>query len=209
MIAFAAGLIAMALLRPRKQALVAAVVLILASVVALLPGTRTGKSFAGLVTAARHHQYEKLSSERLVPILTAIEMTKAHPVTGVGPGAFKYQFMPERIAIKSIYPRALTRGFPQNFGETHNDHLQVAAETGLPGYALFLTAIGVLALPLRRYAREAPATPRQRFAHALRAPLAVTFFVLTLAQFPLQVAAPRMMFLALAALARGWDRPDE
>ena len=45
-------------------------------------------------------------------------------------------------------------------------------------------------------------------AHAIRAPLAATFFVIAIAQFPLQLAAPRLMFLTLGAIAISWDKPD-
>jgi small-conductance mechanosensitive channel len=102
-----------------------------------------------------------------------------------------------------------------SFAETHNDHLQVAAETGLPGYAIFLSALFVLAWPSRRRAVIAsgaavpPQTVRRSFAHAFRAPLAAAFFVAALAQFPLQLAAPRLAFITLAALAVGWDRADD
>jgi O-antigen ligase len=96
-----------------------------------------------------------------------------------------------------------------NFGETHNDHLQVAAETGLPGYALLAAAIAYLAIPARRGRDNVtPRTPEQAVGHAIRAPLAATFFVIAIAQFPLQLATPRLMFLTLGAIAISWDRPD-
>jgi O-antigen ligase len=91
-----------------------------------------------------------------------------------------------------------------NFGETHNDHLQTAAEAGLPGYALFLAGVAVVAFYGRRRHRP-EASAETQVAHALRPPLAVTFFVLCLAQFPLQLAAPRLMFLTFAALSLGWE----
>lgn len=205
-VAFAAGLAAFGLIRPWRQAAVVAAVLIAGTVIALNPYTRLGKSFIRLVGAAQHRRYAELSSERLVPALTAIEMTKAHPIAGVGPGNFKYHYMDERLALHGKYPEEMLKSFPENFGETHNDHLQVMSETGLPGYAIYLAAIAVLVLPeVRRRPLTEPVADRQRVARLLRIPFAATFFVICLAQFPLQLASARLMYMTLAALINGWD----
>jgi MYXO-CTERM domain-containing protein len=94
-----------------------------------------------------------------------------------------------------------------NFGETHNDHLQVAAETGAPGYGLFAAAVLLVAIRRRRTEGEILSV-QQMVGRAMRAPLAATFFVAAMAQFPLQLAAPRLMFLTLAALSMAWDRKN-
>jgi len=209
MIAFVAGAIVAALLRPWRQALAVAVLLAIFVTVAFRPSFGIREHFSGLITAARHRDYPVLFSERVIPFLSAIEMVRANPVTGVGPGCFKYHFMPTRLELEKRYPASWTRGWPMNFGETHNDHLQVAAETGLPGYALLAGAIALLAIPARRRRDNVlPRTTEQTVGHAIRTPLAATFFVIALAQFPLQIAAPRLMFLTLAAIAISWDRPD-
>ena len=209
MIAFVAGAIVVALLRPWRQALAVAAVLLIVAAVALRPSTGIGSNFRQLIPALRERNYPILFSERLVPFLSAIEMIRARPVTGVGPGAFKYHFMLTRLALEKRYPPAWTKGWPMNFGETHNDHLQVAAETGLPGYVLFAAGIALLAIPARRRGdRNAPRTAEQIVGHAIRTPLAATFFVIAIAQFPLQLATPRLMFLTLGALAISWDRGD-
>jgi O-antigen ligase len=210
MIAFVAGAIVVALLRPWRQALAVAAVLLIVAAVALRPSTGIGSNFQQLGPALRERNYPILFSERLVPFLSAIEMIRSRPVTGVGPGAFKYHFMLTRLALEQRYPVAWTKGWPMNFGETHNDHLQVTAETGFPGYVLFLAGIALLAIPARRRGDpSAPRTAEQTAAHAIRTPLAATFFVIAIAQFPLQIAAPRLMFLTLGALAISWDRYDE
>jgi putative inorganic carbon (HCO3(-)) transporter len=208
-IAFVAGAIVAVLLRPWRQSLAAAALLVIFIVVAFRPSFGVRDHFFRLVTAARQRDYPVLFSERVVPFLSAIEMVRAYPVTGVGPGCFKYHFMPTRMALEKRYPASWTRGWPMNFGETHNDHLQVAAETGLPGYALFAGAIALLAVPARRRRDSVvPRTAEQAVGHAIRAPLAATFLVVALAQFPLQIAAPRLMFLTLGAIAISWDRSD-
>ncbi|HEX9458710.1 MAG TPA: O-antigen ligase family protein [Thermoanaerobaculia bacterium] len=209
MIAFVAGTVVAVLLRPWRQALAVAVLLLVFAAVALRPSTGIGGNFSRLVAAARQRDYPVLFSERVVPFLSAIEMIRVDPITGVGPGCFKFHFMLTRLALEKRYPPAWTRGWPMNFGETHNDHLQVAAETGLPGYALFIASIALLAIPARRRDGDAATrTAEQTVGRAIRAPLAATFFVLALAQFPLQIAAPRLMYLTLGALAISWDRDD-
>jgi O-antigen ligase len=147
--------------------------------------------------------YQRLFSERLLPFLAAAEMFRDHPLLGVGPGCFRYHFMAYRVALSEKYPAEWTRGWPMNWGAVHNDHLQVAAEAGGVGYALFLTSLGLLV-------RRSPAEPASRaeFARALRWPLAAAIFVVCLAQFPLELAAPRLMFLTLGALCVTWNRID-
>jgi O-antigen ligase len=214
MIAYVAAIIVAALLRPWRQGVVVAAVLLIAAGVALRPSTPFGKHFFELVHAAKTRDYPVLFSERVVPFLSAIEMVREHPANGVGPGCYKYEFMDTRLELDRRYRPEWTRGWPMSFAETHNDHLQVAAETGLPGYAIFLSALLVLAWPSRRKVVTTDGAPlpppvRRLFAHAFRAPLAAAFFVAALAQFPLQLAAPRLAFITLAALAVGWDRADD
>jgi O-antigen ligase len=209
MVAVVAGTVVAALLRPWRQAIAVAVLLMIFAAVALRPSTGIRANFTRLAAAARQRDYPVLFSERAVPFLSAIEMVRANPITGVGPGCFKYHFMLTRLTLERRYPASWTRGWPMNFGETHNDHLQVAAETGLPGYALLAAAIALLAIPARRRRDNTiPRTPEQTVGHAIRTPLAATFFVIAIAQFPLELAAPRLMFLTLGAIAISWDRPD-
>ena len=201
-IAAVCGAITLALLRPIRQALAVVLVMVMTLGVALRPSTTIGQGARVLVRAAVDRRYDILFSKRLPPFLTAIDMLRSRPLWGVGPGTFKYHYMDTRMALETRYPAAWTRGWSENFGETHNDHLQTAAETGLPGYALFLAAVAVVAFRRRQ---QTDGDLRSRVGRALRAPLATTFFVLCLAQFPLQIAAPRLIFLTLSALVLGWD----
>jgi O-antigen ligase len=204
MLAVVCGAVVLALIRPLRQALVVLLIMVISLIVVLRPSTGLGQRAQTLVAAAQARKYDVLFSERLPPFLTAIDMLRSRPLWGVGPGTFKLHFMDTRMALEGRYPPAWTKGYRENFGETHNDHLQTAAESGLPGYALFLAAVAVVGLTGRR---ETPAAgdSRVRVGRALRGPLATTFFVLALGQFPLQIAAPRLIFMTLAALALGWD----
>jgi O-antigen ligase len=52
--------------------------------------------------------------------------------------------MPYRSAIEERHPDwiQVTR---ESFGEAHNDHAQLLAETGIPGYALFIVFLIAIA----------------------------------------------------------------
>jgi O-antigen ligase len=206
MIALTFGVLVLALIRPWKQAVITLLLLVIVLGIVFRPGTRAGQRARGAIAAAQERRYDVLLSDRLPAFLAAFDMFRSRPLLGVGPGVFKFGFMKARMELEKSYPVAWTRGWPMNFGETHNDHLQTAAETGLPGYALFLAAVAMVGIRGPRQHAAAEDLPVARFARMLRPPLAATFFVLCLAQFPLQLAAPRLMFLTLAALSVGWDQ---
>ncbi|HEV7765230.1 MAG TPA: O-antigen ligase family protein [Thermoanaerobaculia bacterium] len=193
LIAFVAAMIVLAIVQARRAAVVIAVVLVVVGLAVMSPATTLGRSARELGRAAVDRNYQLLFSERLLPFLAAVEMTRDHPVAGVGPGCFRFHYMSYRVALEEKYPPEWTRGYPMNWGAVHNDYLQVAAETGVIGLLLFLAAIAILV------ARRGP--PQEAtFAGTLRWPLATVIFVVCLAQFPLELAAPRLMFITLGAV---------
>lgn len=150
--------------------------------------------------ALAHRDYETLSASRTVPFLAAASMAADHPLFGVGPGCFSYNYLGYKIRLQQRHRwifgpnKAL-----DNFGETHNDHLQTMAETGFPGYALLLAALVLLgsgSLPRAAGGNE--------YVRLAALPLAAGFFVLALAQFPLEIAAPAHAFLWAAASVAAW-----
>jgi len=199
------GLTLFALLHSKRAALAVGAVFICLALVVLSPSTTLGRGVRQIASAAAQHNYQQLFSERLLPFLAAIDMTRDHPFVGVGPGCFKFHYMSYRVALIGKYPADWTRGFPMNWGEVHNDHLQVAAESGLPGYAICLAAIAVLAGKRRR---GIATTQEAAFARAFRWPLATVIFMISLGQFPMELAAARLMLLTLGALCLTWDRDD-
>lgn len=83
---------------------------------------------------------------RLLMWKTTIEMVVAHPVIGVGTGTFGAQYQPYRARVfdrvdnpATIYP-ASEHSYDET-GDAHNDWLQLAAENGIVGLALFMTLI--------------------------------------------------------------------
>ena len=205
--ALLAALIVFAISHSRRAALAVGGIIILLALVILSPSTSMGRGVRELAEAVAHRDYQHLFSERLPPFLSAVDMARDHPLLGVGPGNFKYHFMAYRVGLHGRYPDPWLHGFAMNWGEVHNDHLQVAAETGLPGYALFILAIGIgSGIVGRRRARAGTSSPEATFARAFRWPLATAVSVICLAQFPLEIAAPRLMILTLAALCATWSK---
>jgi O-antigen ligase len=161
-----------------------------------------------MVTAAETAQWDDLSNGRLTAFAAALEMFRDHPVTGVGPGTFGWQYYPYRVEVAERSPDILGVTVPSrfNFEETHNDHLEVLAETGAPGYALLLGSLVLLASgSLRRPIQVMKERDESaRFARLAQLPLAVAFGVIALAQYPLQLTSSLTTLLFLSALCMAW-----
>ncbi|HXI14015.1 MAG TPA: O-antigen ligase family protein [Thermoanaerobaculia bacterium] len=166
---------------------------------------------------ARAGRYNDMVSGRLNPSIAAWEMFKDHPVFGVGPGNFHWQYFPYKLEIARGYPAAMvdtdTYGFAENFAEAHNDHVQTLAESGLPGYALMLTSLVVVGSYSRGTSRQTDlpsaasrdvVVNQRRLARLLAFPFALSFGVLCLGQFPLQLAAATNSYIFITALIVGW-----
>ena len=149
-------------------------------------------------------------SGRLVPFAAAWDMFLDDPLTGVGPGAFKFNYMQYRTDLDSRYPRLLAASPPtlSNFGETHNDHLQVLAESGVPGFLLLVAGLLYVArIGLRP--REREPGERTRIAATLALPLVCGLAVNMLAGFPLQLAAPAYTYAILGGACIAWKDDDD
>ena len=152
----------------------------------------------------RTGDYNAIVTDRFTPFVAAWSMFADHPLTGVGPGAFAWQYYDYKIRAEQRYPSlrtAYNRGV--NFGEVHNDHLQALAEGGVIGYGAFIALAGALGFLSFTIPSRAPDW-RQRFAHHLALPLAVFWIVLSIAQFPMETTVIRALVAHLAALCVGW-----
>lgn len=207
MIAFAAATLVMFALTSWKKALRAAAAAAVVGLIAIFLVAPFRHRAANIARWVRTGQYNAALTERLTPFVAAWSMFADHPLLGVGPGAFAWQYYDYKIRIEQRYPplrHAFNRGI--NFGEVHNDHLQVLAEGGLLGYAVFASLLGALAslsFTLPVYAAEA----RPRFVRRLALPLVVFWIVLSIAQFPLETTVVRSLLVHLAALCVGWREP--
>jgi O-antigen ligase len=202
-IAFVVAILVMIAMFSWRRALVAAVaVAALAAVVTtLLPPLR--QRAANMRDWAQEGEYNSMLTGRLVPFVAASMMAADHPLTGVGPGAFAWNYYSYKVRAEQRVPtfrRAWNRGV--NFGEAHDDHLQVLAEGGVPGYVLFVAIAATLAAISLTKTADAPR--ERRFAMSLALPLAAIWLTLSLAQFPLETTAVRMLLVHFAALCAAW-----
>jgi O-antigen ligase len=159
----------------------------------------------------REKRWNSLSSGRLVAFLAAAEMAKDHPFLGVGPGAFGPNYFDYKICAESKYSilrRDADEERPPIFTEVHNDHLQVLAELGIPGYALMVIALGLIAFAPRKK-RGPQDHPRARFASVAALAGMTTLAISALVQFPLQLAATSVGYLYFAGLCFAWGRDVE
>jgi O-antigen ligase len=146
--------------------------------------------------------YDTLLSGRVLPYLAASNMFLDHPITGVGPGCFKWEYFPYKLKMNAIYKKYVV-GWGINFAEVHNDHLQILAESGVPGYATLIAAmIFVGSATFRRL--SADASPEERFSQLASLPLVVSFVIVALGQFPLELAASNAVNVYLFALCAAW-----
>ena len=163
---------------------------------------------AEAVEAIQTKQHNALLTGRVTPWLAATEMFIDHPVTGVGTGTFSWNYYEYKLRAERKYPRLLPHDLASwtstrrvNFGEAHNEWLQVAAEMGAIGIAAMVIAF---VLFWRRNRIGSADDDAGRIAVALTLPLLATLAVLCLAQFPLRLAAPSVTYAILAGLITAW-----
>lgn len=147
-------------------------------------------------------KYEWSFSHRLGASLIAAEIIRDHPFLGSGPGTFGWNYYEYRLQIVRKYTDLLDVRDPQkrvtsNFGEVHNDHLEIAAETGVPGFLLFITFLAWL---FRTASRSSVDSVRRI------TPAATAGFVVSAAGlFPLQLAATTTVLIFLSAYVSAHD----
>lgn len=200
------GVAAMVLLPgARKLRWKAAIGLLLfVGAVALHPGSRERVKL--MLSFAAGGQLSEMTSFRLPAYGVAVAMFRDRPLVGVGPGVFRALYLPYKLNLDAAHPQWIRSG-NQNFGQAHNDHLQLLAETGIPGYLLFLA--GIVFLARLTFVACENTTPQMRFATAFALPAAIAFFVLALAHFPMQLTAHMVPATYLAALCVAWKGLDE
>lgn len=154
---------------------------------------------------ATEKKYNELLSGRLGAFVAAQEMAVDHPLLGVGPGLFAREFLNYKIRVDEKYGGRGFHATGVNFGEAHNDHLQTLDETGVPGYAGFAGALIVLGSISFRRRKSAGDDPRWKFARQGSFPVAISFAVLAMAQFPLQLAATLVTLAFAAGLMEAWS----
>jgi O-antigen ligase len=172
--------------------------------VALHPGSRA--RIRTMVSYAEGGQLSEMTSFRLPAYTVALAMFRDRPLLGVGPGVFRALYLPYKLRIDAEHPQWIRIGH-QSFGQVHNDHLQLLAETGLPGYLIFLAAMVYVAR--LSFTRRGETSPRARFVTSYAFPSVTALFVLALAHFPLQLTSHVVPAVYLSALCIAWKDLDE
>ena len=203
--ALSAGLFVLLLaMRPRAAIIAAVATLLVATAIVRLSPKRWSMTNSKL-TAAAHGDVDILVSGRIPAFRAAWRMFRQYPILGIGPGCFAFHYFDEKIAL-NMTGHAVRRFYRDpNFGEVHNEHLQILAEGGLPAYAIFIGGLAVLARISFRNVGEADGT-RAAFAQRLALPLGVGIFVLALSSFPLRLAAPTENGLFICAVTLAWSQ---
>jgi O-antigen ligase len=202
-VAVAVGLCAMITLFAPKRALLVLPLLAVAGAF-LFARTGAGARVHEMVAIANDGHVPPAIADRFIISAAAFEMFKDAPLAGAGPGGFEWLFFDYKTRVENKRPEL--RGIVQgNAGEAHNDHLQLLAEGGLIGYAVYAAAlIGVAALSFRPADEQ-----RARFARLAALPLVLTLAVLGLAAFPIHIASSRTAFLFVAGLVTSWSYERE
>jgi O-antigen ligase len=139
---------------------------------------------------------------RLLMWQTAARMIAAHPVVGIGAGTFGAQYQPYRAQVfdRVTEPAAVYPASEPSYNETgqvHNDYLQLAAETGLVGLALFVTLVVLCYRCGLGLLRDPPATAQTPLARSLLCGLLAGIAVIlthALMDFPLSQPVAALLF---------------
>lgn len=196
--AFASGAIVLVVLDFRRRLLPAVVAGVAA--VALLAG-------AGVVSRVREKlasgDVAKLTTQRDIGVLAALETIRAHPILGIGPGGFAADFVRARLAAEERASRRLVhRSESSHFDNAHCDPLTVAAEIGLPAALALATALFALLAGLAGAVRREGRGPSGDIVPAeTLLPALAAVLVLALANFPIQIVPVSGPFALLAGLS--------
>jgi len=209
-----AGMAVMATVRWGRRAALPLLVLLLVTIGLAMSITPLRARIHSLGTLATRHDFDRLLGGRPSAFRAATHMFLDHPVAGLGPGTFGWHYMAYKLQFQNRQTGDASDSdtVHLNFEEVHNDHLEVLAETGLPGYAILLAALAFLgvisfrAIPAEAVTAASP--PQTVVARLLALPLAAGFFILALAQYPLQLASATSALLFLAAACVTWSRNE-
>jgi len=128
------------------------------------------------------------------------EMWKDHPLTGVGLGAYKINFVPYKADFLAT-PQGAAYDFPiARAAQAHNEYVQVAAELGTIGLIVLLCGLAAIAYyGLRRIAKQDD--PERRLELLLLGAGLLALLVHAAVSFPWHLPASSLAFVAILGLA--------
>ncbi|HVS13704.1 MAG TPA: O-antigen ligase family protein, partial [Thermoanaerobaculia bacterium] len=149
----------------------------------------------------REGRVNDLLTGRLDGWRTGVAMLASRPLLGVGPGAYRAEFVPSKLALQERgveFWTGHTAG--SQFANAHSEPIEVAAELGALGLlAVAWGAWTLLGVLRRRPLAPAPGDPADRDRRALQWSALTALAVLSLTYFPLRtalVAYPYVLLLA-------------
>lgn len=190
-------------LRRRAAMVVLALACVLAVGVALHPAL--SRRIQGALGPIRLGDWDVVLTHRSGPWAAAVEMARARPLVGWGPGTFAAEFVTHRLQAEARFRRRFVNPFLAGaYAEAHSEPLQAAAEWGVPAGLAALGALGALTIGLVRMIRRGPDAPSRREAVLLLAVLcagavsASTWFALQrpITALPLLLAAGRAWWVS-------------
>ena len=181
------------LMPPRRAAILfrggAAMALVLVLAIAPLRERLTAK--AGQALAG---DWNSVLTGRLDGWRAAALMLREHPLTGVGHGAYRPEYVPAALALMDCGQELYPEHIQPVFANAHNEYLEAAAEWGILGILALVWGLWVLAATLRRTRSE-----REGGEQALAWAGVAALAVLSLVYFPFRtalVAFPAILFLS-------------
>ena len=127
---------------------------------------------------------------RLLAWQSAVSMVRDFPLVGVGANAFPSAMVTYQIADRTNF-----------WEEAHNDYLQIAAETGLPGALLALVVIFVFATEVKRRFHEESVSRGSMWIRIGAVAGLCTIGVQEVVEFSLQIPANAALFAVLVGIA--------
>jgi O-antigen ligase len=196
--AFASGSVLIVAFDFRRRLLPA--VLAGAAALALLAGAGVASRVAEKLASG---DIGKLTTQRDIGILAALETIREHPFLGTGPGSFASDFVRARLAAEQRTGRRLVhQSSSAHFDNAHCDPVTVAAEAGVPAALALAAALGALLAGLFGAARREGLGPSgDRVPAETLLPALAAILVLALANFPIQIVPVSGPFALLAGLS--------
>jgi len=135
---------------------------------------------------------------RLLAWRSSLHMIARHPLLGSGPGTFKLLFLPTLADYLRGYDPLSCWGLTEKMNEPHNEYLQLAAETGLPGLCFLLFFCGGMIRVAWRNLRNLPSSEGFLSVALISGLAAVMADAATSISF--HVVPTRVAFWAMAAM---------
>ena len=186
---------------PRRRLLAGLAAIAIAGGLALALVAPLRSRVAGKAQAIASGDWNSVLTGRLDGWRAALLMWREHPLSGVGHGAYRAEFVPARLKLAFSGTRFFEEHNQPTFGNAHNDFLEVGADLGWPGALALAWGIGVIVWAAIRRTGGAP-LDRALFRAGLAA-----LAVLALGYFPFRIAL--VAFPALLFLAWGLDPEEE